>query len=91
MVGAMRAKAPRVIDAEFEIVQGVRERRSAGRRLLGWLRRTAISTLLASAFALVVGWIGLYVLNLRFQELRWLVIAIAVAGAFGRGFLSARR
>ena len=86
----MRSKAPRVIDAEFEIVQDVRGRPSGAKRFGRWLLHVAAVTTINTAFAGVVSYVGLVFLKFRFEDLRWLLIGIVVATAFGRGFLVRR-
>jgi hypothetical protein len=81
MLGAMKAS-----DAEFEIVRDVR-RPAWPVRLGRWLVHVALTTAIATAFAVFVGWIGLFVLDIPASRLGLLSIAIILAATMGSAFL----
>lgn len=84
----MRSKAPRVIDAEFEIVSGVRQRRaSVWRRLGAWLLRVALTTAVAGGYAAAIGWIGFVVLRLDGRGVGVLSVAVTVVAVAGSALL----
>lgn len=88
----MRAK-PSVIDAEFEIVQDSQplRKRTWQAKAGAWLLVCAIRTAVAGAAALVVGWIGLFVLNLPPERLWMVGVALLVALSAARGLARSPR